>query len=155
MAKTFLDSRKHYLSWDDLADRELIRKHQLPFSTSPLVIDEIHKYPRWRTLLKGLYDKSDPRVRVIVTGSARLDHFRKGGDSLFGRYHYFRMHPLSVSEVGTGAKSVERLLRFGGFPEPFIKQSDTFSKIWQRERVARVIREYLRDSPCKCVTRFF
>ena len=53
-----------------------------------VIFDEIHKYTRWRNLMKGLYDKNKSAISFIVTGSARLDYYRKGGDSLQGPYHY-------------------------------------------------------------------
>lgn len=147
LAKTFLSADEGYLTWDDLADRERLKKHLLPGKPKTLVLDEIHKYPRWRTLLKGYYDKQTAEQKIIVTGSARLDHFRKGGDSLFGRYHYLRLHPFSIPEVEKKFKTntTRLLLEFGGFPEPFLKQSESFAKIWRRERNARVIHQDLRD----------
>ncbi len=151
LAREFLTSDKAleqaYFSWDDLKDRELLKKHLLPKDQPLLIFDEIHKYQRWRTLLKGLYDKRSRSQEILVTGSARLDQFRKGGDSLFGRYHYIRLHPLSLPELHSyfGAQSMDMLLRFGGFPEPLTRQTESFSKIWRRERTARVIYEDLRD----------
>ncbi len=147
LAKSFLNDPAGYLSWDSLQDRELLRKHEISNRPPILVFDEIHKYSRWRMLLKGLFDKKGPEQKIIVTGSAKLDHFRKGGDSLFGRYHYFRLHPFSLPEIDKDfhSESIDLLLRFGGFPEPFIKQRDTFSKIWRNERTARVIQQDLRD----------
>jgi predicted AAA+ superfamily ATPase len=35
--------------------------------------------------VKGLYDTERSRRRIVVTGSAHLDHTRKGGDSLANR----------------------------------------------------------------------
>ncbi|MFN3697898.1 MAG: ATP-binding protein [Pseudobdellovibrio sp.] len=147
LAKTFLNSKLGYMTWDSLSDQERIKKHQIPTTEKTIVLDEIHKYPRWRMLTKGLYDKNKEDLQIIVTGSARLDHFRKGGDSLFGRYHYLRLHPFSVNELDSQCKmsTVHELLRYGGFPEPFLKQSDSFTKIWRRERNAKVIHQDLRD----------
>lgn len=147
LSKRFLSSKKAYFSWDNLKDREFIKKHELPLFEKTIALDEIHKYPRWRMLMKGLFDKNSSDHQFIVTGSTRLDHFRKGGDSLFGRYHYFRLHPFTVSEVDSNfsQEAVNLLLKFGGFPEPFLKQRESFTKIWQRERLARVIQQDLRD----------
>ena len=64
------------------------------------MFDEIHKYRRWRNYLKGLYDGRSRGQRILVTGSAKLDLYRFGGDSLQGRYHLLRLHPLSVAELG-------------------------------------------------------
>lgn len=138
-----------YLTWDNLEDRELIKKHKIDTNKETLVLDEIHKYVRWRTLLKGFYDKYKDHIKIIVTGSSRLDYFRKGGDSLFGRYHYLRMHPLSVSEIAQKRspqlQDTLDLLKFGGFPEPLLKKDEKFLRRWQIERNARVFQSDLRD----------
>lgn len=146
-AKSFLTSKAAYFSWDDLADRKIIQGHQFDQELKVIVLDEIHKYGRWRTLLKGLYDKRHEDLKFLVTGSARLDYFRKGGDSLFGRYHYHRMHPLTLPEISKkpNLSDSETLLQFGGFPEPFSKQDSTFLKRWQNERTAKVFQFDLRD----------
>lgn len=81
-ARTFLKTNAGYFTWDDLKDRKIIQKHELNFELGIIALDEIHKYSRWRSLLKGLYDKHKDSLQIIVTGSARIDYFRKGGDSL-------------------------------------------------------------------------
>ncbi len=141
------ESSPAYLNWDALADREEILAERLPSGQGRVIFDEIHKYVRWRNLMKGLYDKNRSSISFIVTGSARLDYYRKGGDSLQGRYHYYRLHPFSVMEWGRAADDalVEQLLRFGGFPEPFLRSETRFHRRWLREQSARVIYEDLRD----------
>ena len=141
------ESSPAYLSWDVLADREEILAGRIPGGQKRIVFDEIHKYARWRNLIKGLYDKNRSSVSFIVTGSARLDYYRKGGDSLQGRYHYYRLHPFSVMENDSvpDAQLVERLLEFGGFPEPFLRGETRFHRRWMREHSARVLHEDLRD----------
>jgi len=136
-----------YLSWDVLEDRENIMAGRLPAGQSRIIFDEIHKYARWRNLTKGLFDKNKSKVSFIVTGSARLDYYRKGGDSLQGRYHYYRLHPLSAAEciARPDGEVVEQLLRFGGFPEPFFNATDRFHRRWLREQSNRVLHEDLRD----------
>lgn len=136
-----------YLNWDLTTDREAILSCRLPSGQPRLILDEIHKYAKWRNLVKGLYDKNKSSMSFIVTGSARLDYYRKGGDSLQGRYHYFRLHPLSLTECGTGpdAATVNQLLTFGGFPEPLTKSSPQFHRRWLREHSNRVIHEDIRD----------
>jgi predicted AAA+ superfamily ATPase len=148
LAKSYLTKNEQYFSWDDLKDREKIRKHEIDPTLGTVVLDEVHKYRRWRTLLKGLYDKYQSTLRIIVTGSARLDHFRKGGDSLFGRFFYYRLHPLTLSEVqgdSDPARVIERLLRFGGFPEPYVKSDRVFHRRWMRERLSRVVYQDIQD----------
>ena len=152
LALTLLDpdaSESHaaYLNWDDPRDAARLRRFELPASEPLLVLDEIHKYARWRALVKGLYDKERSRRRILVTGSARLDYYRKGGDSLVGRYRYFRLHPFSLREMSKAPSrgDLEALLAFGGFPEPLFRQDAREHRIWQRERIARVVRQDLRD----------
>ncbi len=141
------ESSPAYLNWDVLADREDIIAGRLPAGQPRVIFDEIHKYARWRNLMKGLFDKNRSAVSFVVTGSARLDYYRKGGDSLQGRYHYYRLHPFSVMECGKRPDKalVEQLLRFGGFPEPFLKAEERFHRRWMREHAERVIHEDLRD----------
>lgn len=134
-----------YLNWDDLNARRLLLRGGLPPDERLLIFDEIHKYKGWRNLVKGLYDTHQPSRRFLITGSARLDHYRRGGDSLQGRYHYYRLHPLSLYEISRQptADDLARLLLFGGFPEPFLKANERHWKRWQRERISRVIHEDL------------
>ena len=130
-----------YLNWDIAEDRERILKRQWP-AKNLWVFDEIHKYRQWRNMLKGLYDKFHPKVNILVTGSARLDIYRHGGDSLQGRYHYLRLHPLSVAELNikTSAEFLT-LLKLGGFPEPFFRGAEIEAKRWSREYRTRFIQE--------------
>ncbi len=134
-----------YFNWDYADDRKILLAGGLPPGQSLVVLDEIHKYKQWRNFIKGLYDKKKSTVSFLITGSARLDYYRKGGDSLQGRYHYYRLHPLSVYELNTSPSSadLQTLLTFGGFPEPFFSQSERDWKRWQRERLARVIHDDL------------
>jgi len=136
-----------YLNWDHAPTAARLRRGELPADEPLLVLDEVHKYARWRGLVKGIYDTEKSRRRILVTGSARLDYYRKGGDSLAGRYRHFRLHPFSINELNSSAtrSDLEVLLRFGGFPEPFLLQDEREWRIWQRDRVSRVVREDLRD----------
>ena len=135
------------LNWDHLADREAILAARLPPGQPRVIFDELHKYAGWRGLIKGLYDTHRSSISFLVTGSARLDYYRKGGDSLQGRYHYYRLHPFTLPEGGhlTETRSVDHLLRFGGFPEPFLRGEERFHRRWLREHSARVVHEDLRD----------
>ena len=136
-----------YLNWDDARARPGLMRGELPTGQKLVVLDEIHKFPRWRNLVKGFYDTEGDRVSFLVTGSARLDHYRKGGDSLQGRYHYYRLHPVTLGELGADATSddLEQLMQFGGFPEPLFAGDVRTWRRWQRERVSRVVYEDLRD----------
>ncbi len=136
-----------YLNWDSVADRTTLRRAELPPGEPLLLLDEIHKYARWRNLLKGIFDTEKSRRRILVTGSARLDYYRKGGDSLAGRDRYVRLHPFSLGELTSTPSrcDLDALLRFGGFPEPLFAGDERQHRIWHRDLVARVVREDLRD----------
>ncbi len=136
-----------YLNWDYGPSSEAIRHTRLPIKQSTLIFDELHKFKNWKRWIKGVIDVEGGSLKMIVTGSARLDLYKKGGDSLFGRYRYIRLHPFSLPEL-TKLKienSLERLLIFGGFPEPFFSCSPRELKLWQKERLRRLIREDVRD----------
>lgn len=159
-----------YWSWDNFDKRRFFMEGparmaqeldlQVLGEKEPVVtFDELHKYSKWKALLKGFFDSYEDQIRIIVTGSSRLDVFRKGGDSLMGRYFLYRMHPWSVAEClhtdipTTPVRSPRKikdedwqaLLRFGGFPEPFLKRDPSFSRRWQSLRFDQLSKEDLRE----------
>lgn len=169
MAKEFTEDFA-YLNWDNLDNRKIIVagvKSAADFagldkltSKKPVVVfDEIHKYGKWKTFLKGFFDTYKAKVNIIVTGSSRLDVYKKGGDSLMGRYFIYRLHGLSLAELGrTGISEKEisrpfphkkqcldKLLISGGFPEPFIKDDPKFLNRWKVLRQEQLIKEDIRD----------
>jgi len=145
MARRLLGDRSGYLNWDVTAHRQRILKEELPVA-GLWVFDEIHKYRRWRNFLKGLFDARRPDQQILVTGSARLDFYRYGGDALQGRYHLWRLHCLSAAELelqSTG--DLRQLLQLGGFPEPFFSGSERAARRWSRQYTARLVREEVAD----------
>lgn len=153
LALSFLGSKagtKHpgYLNWDHAPSAEKIRKTELPPGESFLVFDELHKFKTWKRWIKGVIDVEKGARKIIVTGSARLDLYQKGGDSLFGRYRYVRLHPFSLNELQSQKPKMglEDLFTFGGFPEPLFSKSRKELKLWQKERLRRIIREDVRDT---------
>jgi predicted AAA+ superfamily ATPase len=141
LALQILGKKNGYLNWDVPLDRERILKRELP-EVGLWVFDEIHKYRSWRNYLKGLYDSPATRRPILVTGSARLDYYRFGGDSLQGRYHRLRLHPLSAGELGIDSpEDFQQLLTLGGFPEPFLGGSQRKAKRWSREYRSILVRE--------------
>jgi len=151
-----------YFNWDNRADRKTIMAATWPGDTELLIFDEIHKHRQWKGLIKGEYDKHKETFKFIVTGSARLDLYRRGGDSLQGRYHYYRLHPFTLAEMEgiSGVPSVlgeltldrdfyqdtlSTLDTFGGFPEPFTKQSPRQLRRWHNEKIERMFREDIQD----------
>ncbi|MCX8105750.1 MAG: ATP-binding protein [Ignavibacterium album] len=151
-----------YYNWDFTPDRKKIISNELPGESSLLIFDEIHKYKKWKTFIKGIFDTYKAKYKIIVTGSARLNIFRKGGDSLQGRYHYYTLHPFSLAEIENihnewipfeevnfgssfNKSSFEKLQTFGGFPEPFLSQDIKVLRRWHNEKSERLFREDIRD----------
>lgn len=140
-----------YLNWDDPDHQREILKRTWHESQRLIVLDEIHKYPKWKAWLKGTYDTKPSANQFLVTGSARLDLYRRGGDSLLGRYYLWRLHPFTLSEIPPQLKRAhpqevfQRLMKLGGFPEPFLDGDETEARRWRRDRLDRLIREDIRD----------
>ncbi len=137
-----------YFNWDNDEDRKrILQKSWL--QTGPLVVfDELHKYSRWKQWMKGVYDSKQGDQQYMVTGSARLDVYKRGGDSLLGRYHYWRLHPFTLDELPphiAATEGYERLLELGGFPEPFLSGNEREARRWRRERFDRVLREDIQS----------
>jgi uncharacterized protein len=149
LAKSLLDERGEYLNWDIAKDRKLIRELAWPKDASLIVLDELHKAPKWKNLLKGVADEFGNKPPVLVTGCARLDAFRRTGDALTGRHYFYRLHPIDVAESKRFLpqlaldRRVQRLLEAGGFPEAFLNPEDAARL--RNERMELVTREDLRD----------
>lgn len=159
-----------YLSWDDSDDRRTLARgpkavaaavglERLGAIPRVVVLDEVHKFARWTTLLKGLFDANADHARFLVTGSSRLDVYRRGGDSLMGRYFLYRMHPFTAGEAARPQAPVTEIARavsvsdadwaalceHGGFPEPFLRRDRRFSTRWRALRRQQLVREDVRD----------
>ncbi|RMF23381.1 MAG: ATP-binding protein [Deltaproteobacteria bacterium] len=177
LAKMLLEERRTgaYHNWDDVEFRRLWTKDPkaaVPKHSGekvPLVVfDEIHKAKFWKRTLKGVYDTLAAPADIMVTGSARLNVYRRGSDSLLGRYYHFRLHPFTLREMETTTvpgpddvitrlqrrslrmvkqrqKNLDDLLQYGPFPEPLLAQNQRRARLWRRNRIERVIREDLRD----------
>ena len=147
LARQLIRNKSSYFNWDNVEHRYSIIKNQIPSSKKELIFDELHKFVNWRNFIKGFYDTYGDKMKIIVTGSARLDHFKKGGDSLFGRYYYFRLHPFSLRELNKQPKpdDVNTLLNLGGFPEPILKGSQKSYRRWALERLNRVVYTDIND----------
>lgn len=178
MAKDLLNQRGvgKYYNWDEITFRRAWTKDPSRLMAFPqgkitplIVLDEIHKAKSWKRNLKGIYDTLPHPIDLFVTGSARLNIYRKGGDSLLGRYYNFRLHPFSVAELSKRSKdrniedcftvlftekpkissavseNLNALYEFGPFPEPLFAASKKTLNLWRQGRIEKIIREDLRD----------
>ena len=140
------DSRYQYLNYDLAEDRQIITAGEWSRDKDLIVLDEVHKYPKWKSFLKGYYDTEGVPPSLLVTGSARLAVYKKGNDSMVGRYFYHRLLPLSVKEMNLEPhEALQNLLNFGTFPEPLLAGSKQESRRWQQQYLERVIREDVTD----------
>ena len=131
-----------YLTYDHKEDREMMLKEAWLPSVELIILDELHKMPKWKNYLKGVYDTKLPHQKILVTGSARLEVFNRVGDSLAGRFFLHRLMPLSPAECEKVhvEYSVERFLERGGFPEPFLAQDLIDAKRWRLQYVDSLLR---------------
>src|SRR3990170_2595817 len=122
-----------YLNYDQILDREIIKAQSWLPTTDLLILDELHKMENWKNYLKGVYDTKPSAMRILVTGSARLDIYDQLGDSLAGRYYRHRLLPLSLAElVQVGQKAdIDRLMERGGFPEPYLEENIIEANRWR------------------------
>lgn len=149
LAKDIAGSFDHsvYLNYDSAVHRDIIRKEAWLEDTRLLILDELHKMKGWKNYLKGVYDTRPPGMMILVTGSARLEAFRQSGDSLAGRFFRHRLLPVSPAEASHAGLSGEssRLLSRGGFPEPFLAESDTDADRWRRQYIDGLVRTDILD----------
>ena len=179
LARRVLRQRKvgHYYNWDEIKFRRLWTKDPGNIIPSPteehitplIILDELHKAKFWKRNLKGVYDTLEMPCDIMVTGSARLNIYRKGSDSLLGRYYHLRLHPFSLCELlrkeyeiavvdlldeiydrsikvtKQAQEYMSLLMRFGPFPEPLLAGTELTLNLWRRNRVEKIIREDLRD----------
>ena len=127
-----------------------------------ILFDELHKFPKWKKFLKGFFDAyaDNRKLKVIVTGSARMDVYKRGGDSMMGRYFAYRVHPLSIGELSSididldnifrkpqnvSIDDLNSLLKFSGYPEPFLRGTERFYNQWKRMRLEKLFSEDIRD----------
>lgn len=136
-----------YLNWDSAEDRAIILKYGWRESTDLVILDELHKMKGWKNHLKGLFDTRPAHLRILVTGSARLDVFRQGGDSLAGRFFVHHLLPFSPAELRDQPIGADlgRFLRRGGFPEPFLAEDDADADRWRLQVVDGLVREDILD----------
>jgi len=168
ITKHLLTDQQYYFNWDYSEDKKyIITEHDRLFTNlvalkshhkPRIALDEIHKFHDWKNLIKGFYDKFGNQIEFLITGSAKLNIYKKGGDSMMGRYINLTIHPLSVAEiVGSHTPSLintihhipqddfDNLMKFGGFAEPYFKNSEKFHTIWSKQRFEQLVREDINN----------
>jgi len=140
-----------YFNYDNAADRLGLTEKSWDRSKPLIIFDELHKFKDWKSWLKGIYDTEGIPPSILVTGSAKLDTYKKVGDSLAGRFFQFRMHPLDLKEIHTFLKpddlevELDKLLIVGGFPEPFLNGTSRFYNRWKKSHLDIILKQDLID----------
>jgi uncharacterized protein len=137
-----------YFNYDLAEHRVALMKKSWRRDCALLIFDELHKMKNWKSWLKGIYDARGPAPPMMVTGSARLDTARKMGDSLAGRFFQYRLHPLDLKEIKAlmaPVEALDRLMRFGGFPEPFLEGEEIFYNRWKKSHHDIILRQDILD----------
>ena len=162
LGKQILKTKGNYFSYDESQFKKIWAKNPVQIldqlGPGPLLLDEIHKDRRWKTKLKGIYDTYSYKLPILVTGSAKLDIYRRGSDSLLGRYLPYRLHPFSVAESFNPSLKTKDLLKnfkvkypwndlmiLGGYPEPLLSTKEQKALRWSRLRLDRLAFEDIRE----------
>lgn len=140
-------SKVTYLNVDNVDHRRIIQHMEWPQQTDLLILDELHKLKGWKNFLKGVYDTKPEQLHILVTGSARLNTFRQAGDSMAGRFFVHHLLPFSLAELRDTpyAGDIDRFILRGGFPEPFLAQTDEDAQRWRKQYTDGLIRSDVLD----------
>ncbi len=148
--KTFLSKslmknfkKSIYLNYDNYRHREIIQNYGWLDNTDYIIFDELHKMPDWKNYIKGVFDTKQKNLKIIVTGSARLDIYRQSGDSLAGKYFLYHLLPFSLSELKFDGLdvSINKFLSNGSFPEPFLAKNKKDISRWRKQYIDVLLRE--------------
>ncbi len=149
LSKHLIDGDFEYLNWDIAKHKKIITNCEWDKDKKLIILDELHKYKSWKNFLKGVFDEYQNKPSILVTGSAKLDTFRKSGDALTGRFFHYRLHPIDIAEAyqffnhKDPLKTTKLLLNSGGFPEAFLNPKN--AERVRQDRFDLVLQEDLRD----------
>lgn len=167
LSKSLISHNYDYLNFDILKDRKRLLEQEWYRDRELIIFDEIHKMKKWKSWLKGIFDSDDSHLKYLITGSAKLNTFKKVGDSLAGRYLYYRLYPFDLKELvalfnekqnrdyfrailpdadltnlnDVKKKILERLLSVSGFPEPFLEPEMGFYHRWQQTHLDIILKQ--------------
>lgn len=138
-----------YFNYDNSEHRIALMERSWDRNRELVIFDELHKLKNWKSWLKGVYDTESRPPSLLVTGSAKLDTYRKVGDSLAGRFFQFRLHPLDLKEIKRFLNpddlqaALDKLLDIGGFPEPYLEGNKRFYNRWKQTHLDIILKQDL------------
>lgn len=140
--------------WDQISiDPELF----LRLNSEKVAIDEAQLMPELFSALRIAVDNDRSKTgRYVITGSSSPDLIRGISESLAGRVGFIEMSPLLLSEISgskmnsfyrifegddsneclkevkgvVGDDVMQKFWMNGGYPEPWVKSSERFRKLW-------------------------
>ncbi len=131
-----------YLNYDNQSERDIMKREGWLPQTDLLILDELHKMPEWKNYLKGVFDTKPDEMHILVTGSARLNVFKKVGDSMAGRYFLHHLLPFSPAEFiacEINDYNFNNLIERSGFPEPFLASDEVRARRWRNQYIEDMI----------------
>lgn len=146
-----ISANHDYVNFDNVKDRFILEEQSWDRKKEYIIFDELHKKQDWKRWLKGVFDSEGLPPGLLVTGSAKMDIYKKAGDSMAGRFFSFRLSPLSLRELCQNASrsktqaAMDRLLSYSGFPEPYLEADQTFYNLWEKTHIDTIIRQDLID----------
>ena len=146
-----ISANHDYINFDNVKDRLILKEQSWDRKKEYIIFDELHKKQNWKRWLKGVFDSEGIPPGLLVTGSAKMDIYKKAGDSMAGRFFSFRLFPLSLKELCQNPSRnkaqiiMDRLLSYSGFPEPYLEADQTFYNLWEKTHIDTIIRQDLID----------
>ncbi|MEN9577462.1 MAG: hypothetical protein RJA70_471 [Pseudomonadota bacterium] len=157
-----------YLTFDDDVARGAAAADPVGFVADlpeRAILDEVQRVPSLFAALKTAIDRKRVAGRFILTGSANVLLVPKLADSLAGRMHILRLHPLAACEIvrrppgfldalfekGFKVRSTERLGRqlveqivAGGYPVALARPAGRRRASWYRDYLEALVQRDVR-----------
>ncbi|KAF0235522.1 MAG: hypothetical protein FD181_3457 [Prolixibacteraceae bacterium] len=132
-----------YLDLQNPSDLNKLSDPLLFFDANPdatICIDEIQLKPDLFPILRSVIDSNRRNGRFILLGSASRDLIRQSSESLAGRIGFIELTPFTLTEINHQPDfQLRRFWLRGGYPESYLFENDSDSKIW----LENFIRSYI------------
>ncbi len=96
-----------YLSLDDFSTLQQAKRDpaSLWMDSDRVIIDEAQKAPELFPAIKSAIDRTQRKIRFVLSGSSNILLMKNISETLAGRAVYFEMLPMSMGEMETGKES--------------------------------------------------
>jgi len=116
-----------YLNLDEftILEQAKIDPYSLWIGAEKVIIDEVQKCPEILLAIKNTVDKTQRKIKFILSGSSNLLLMKEISESLVGRAIYFEIFPMTYREI-TG--NIEKINFLRLWKDDFIEE-ETLEKI--------------------------